>query len=115
MNLPEFIPIEYEGMSVITGIILSFAAVGVIAILKWVTDKFQEQDAKIKDVDVRVDHHDTCVDEIRKEMSDGRVQSAEIKGTIQETKTVVERIDGSITEITKTNMDVLKSLIERGS
>lgn len=99
MSIPQFIPIESDGMSVITGIVLSFGAIGATAVLKWVTNKFQEQDEKIKDVDIRVDHHDQCVDDLRVELADGRVQFAEVKGTMDKIQSVVDRIEFQMTEV----------------
>lgn len=100
MSLYEFVPVESHGMSVITLLVLviftTFAGVGITVTLKWIVEKFHEQNEMIKDVDERVDR---CVGEIKDEMSDGKVQFAEIKGTIGQTKIMIDNIDKSVSTL----------------
>jgi len=92
LTIYDIIPLESHGMSIFTAMVFVFSGIVASALIKLFKDKFREQDE-------RIDSHDDCVDEIREKMSDGRVQFAEIKGTIKETRVVVERIDKSVVKI----------------
>jgi len=97
MTIYNFIPIENEGMSVITLLVLAFAGMGSLAILRWLIQ--------------RLDDHDTSFKAVAIELSNGRVQFAELKGSIRETKMIVDRIDASLSDIARTNTKVIESYL----
>ena len=92
LSIYDIIPLESHGMSIFTAMVFVFSGIVATALIKLFRDKFSAQDE-------RIDQHGRCVDEIRDKMADGRVQFAEIKGTIKETRVVVERIDKSVVKI----------------
>ena len=102
----SIVPIEYEGMSIITALVLFFMGVGFMAVLKWIRERLAVQDEKLEE-------HDKFVDDIRSEFADNRVQCAEMKGSIKQTQMVVDRIDRSLENIAKTNTKVIESYLKR--
>ena len=106
MSIFNIVPVEYEGMSVITMIVFFFVGVGTMAILKWTRERFETQDD-------RLEEHDKFVRDIRGAFADNRVQCAEMKGSIEKTQTIVDRIDHSLSDIVKTNNQVLGSYLRR--
>lgn len=94
MSLYDIIPVENEGMSVITLIVFAFGGIGIITVMKWINIRFKEQDMKLKE-------HDDCVDELRAGLSDGRVQFARLEGTIKNTENIVYRIEQVLSDFTK--------------
>ena len=106
MSVYNIVPIEYEGMSIITVLVLFFMGVGFMAVLNWIRERFAVQDE-------RLEEHDRFVNDIRGEFADNRVQCAEMKGTIKQTQTIVNRIDRSLERITETNTKVIESYLKR--
>lgn len=107
MSIYEFVPIENEGMSVISATVFFFSGVIAILILNWTINKFKEQDNRIA-------KHDNCVDELRNDLADGRVQFEKVKGSIEQTQIVVDRIDQSLSDIARTNTKVIESYLRKG-
>jgi septal ring factor EnvC (AmiA/AmiB activator) len=106
MSIFEVIPIEEEGISVITCIIFFFAGVSSIAVLKWIISRLDKHDE-------RLDCHEKVFDEVRHDFADGRVQFTEIKGSVKQTQTIVDRIDKSLSDIAKTNTKVIESYLRK--
>ena len=113
MTIFGILPIEEEGISVLSLFIFAFAGIGAAVVLKWVTERFEKQDERFKAQDEKFTHHDQCVEEIRKELSDGRVQFAKMDGTLSQIRMIVDRIDASSSDIAKTNMKVIESYLKR--
>ena len=108
MSIYNILPIENSGMSVITAMVFFFSSIGLMAVLQWLKERFRLQDEKIEE-------HDKFVDEIKKEFSDNRVQYTELKGSIQRTQMVVDRIDSSLSDIVKTNTKVIESFLKENN
>lgn len=108
MSIYNILPIENSGMSVITAMVFFFSSIGLMAVLQWLKERFRLQDEKIEE-------HDKFVDEIKKEFSDNRVQYTELKGSIQRTQMVVDRIDSSLSDIVKTNTKVIESFLKKNN
>jgi hypothetical protein len=106
MSVYEIIPIENCGMSVITGIILFFAGVGSVIVIKWIVGRLDKHDEKLEE-------HENVFDEIRHDFADGRVQFTELKGSIKQTEIIVARIDKSLSDIAKTNTEVIRSYLKK--
>lgn len=105
MTWTDIVPLENEGMSVITAIFFLFAGAGIAVLVKYLTSRLDDQD-------IRINNHDSCVDELRGELAAGRVQFAEVKGTISQTQIVVDRIDSSLSDIAKTNARVIEVFLD---
>ena len=106
MGLIDIIPIVQHGMSIITLIILSLSFVGTIAILKWLTKRLDNHDYKLE-------MHEKLFQEVREEFAGSKVQFEQLKGSIEKTQMVVDRIDCSLSDIAKTNVEVLKSYLTK--
>ena len=106
MGFIDIIPIEYDGMSIFTLIILVLATIGSYGLLKWIVLRLDGHDEKFN-------AFDKIVKEVREDFADGRVQFSELKGSIRETQIVVERIDRSLGEIAKTNADVISLMLKK--
>lgn len=106
MSIYSIIPIEYSGMSIITVIVLFFAAVGGGIVLKWISERFEKQDEKIAE-------HDKFVEDVKNDLADNRVQFAEMNGVIQQTRMIVDRIDKSVSDIKMTNTKMLETLYKK--
>lgn len=103
---PEFLPIINEGMSVITAIVLFFAGIGSIVVLKWIIDRLNKHDE-------RLECHENVFNDVRGDFADGRVQFTEMKGSIKQTQIIVDRIDKSLSDIAKTNTKVIESYLKK--
>ena len=99
MSIYEILPIENNGMSVITVILFFGAGVFFMAILKWIIMQFDLNNIRFKEHDIKFKEHDECVQEMRNELANGRVQFAELKGSIQNTENIVSRIEKSVSEL----------------
>ena len=101
MSIYDIIPVENNGMSVIS--LMTFFFVGVIftLVFRWIVSRFAEQNERFKEHDERFKEHDDCVEELRNGLSDGRVQFAELKGLIKNTENIVSRIERAVSDMIK--------------
>ena len=93
MLLPDFMPIENDGMSVITAIVLFFLIVGGLYFIKEFSKSGREQDKNLNE-------HRGLINELK-------VDIAEMKGDVKETRSVMKRIETGISEMQKTYQAVL--------
>ena len=90
--LPNFIPIEMAGMSVITAICIFFIMAGAVIVYKMIMKKFEI--------------HDLIINRIETDLNTMKVDVAE-------TKVVVQGIKESLSSIAETNMEVMKILAKK--
>ena len=84
--LPDFIPIENDGMSVITAIVLFFLITGGVYLAREFAKSLNRHDKSITNL---------------------KVDIAEMKGDVKETRSIMTRIESGITEMQKTYQAVL--------
>jgi len=90
--VPDFLPIEMQGMSVITAICLCFLVVGEMILFKWMYDMYTK--------------HDTAIEDIKMDLNDMKVDVAE-------TKVMVKSIGKSLDNISNTNRQVIDILLKK--
>ncbi len=108
MGLYEFIPIENEGMSVVSALVLFFSGIGSWVIMKWIIEKFNYHDKVLT-------AHEKMFDEVTRELNNSKIQFTEMKGDIKQTRMIVDRIDKSLSDIAKTNTKVIESFLRKGN
>jgi len=96
---PSFTPFSDDGMSIITAMFLFFASIICGMFAKWVIDKNMNQDVLIKDHSEKI--------------QDTNLRLTRIEGNVDTTKTIVQRIDDSMTELGKTNQYLIKHILEK--
>lgn len=84
--LPDFMPIQNDGMSVITAIVLFFLISGGIYLAREFSKSLNKHDDSINDL---------------------KVDIAEMKGDVKETRSGMNRVEKSISEMQKTYQAVL--------
>ena len=90
--MPDFIPIEMEGMSVITALCLFFIVIGEIVLFKWVFHMCHE--------------HDITIEKVKADLT-------EMKVDVAETNVSVKGIEKSLVDITKSSRHVADMLMKR--
>ena len=89
MLLPDFVPIENAGMSIITALVFFFLIVCGLYFIR----EFNKHES---DQDKQLDSHVNIINEIK-------VDIAVMKGDVKETRSVMDRFDSSITDMLKAN------------
>lgn len=107
MSLYEFIPVEKEGMSVITALIFFFASLGALALINWVKDRLNTHDEILE-------KHDKTFEQVKDELIKNRIQYTKMEGTIEKTQIIVDRIDKSLSDIARTNTKVIENYLSKG-
>lgn len=90
--VPDFIPIEMEGMSVITALCLFFIVVGEIILFKQVFCMCHE--------------HDVTIENVKSDLTIMKIDVAE-------TNVSVKGIERSLAEITKSNQRVFEMMVKK--
>ena len=94
--LPDFVPIENAGMSVITAIVLFFLITGGIYFVKEFSKNGRERDK-------RLNNHSDIITEIK-------IDIADMKGDVKETRSVMDRFESSITDMLKANQSEISEM-----
>lgn len=96
MLLPDFMPIENNGMSVITAIILFFLIAGALHFVTDFRKSGREQDKSLH-------IHNESINEIK-------INIATMQGDVRETKTVMDRMESGITDMLKANQSEISEM-----
>ena len=96
MLFPDFMPIENDGMSVITGIVLFFLIIGGT----YFTNSFSKCNSR---QDKTIENHTESINEIK-------VNLATMKGDVHETKTVMDRMESGIVDMLKANQSEISEM-----
>ena len=89
MLLPDFVPIENAGMSVITALVLFFLIVCGLYFIR----EFNKHES---DQDKQLDSHVSVINEIKVDM-------AVMKGDVKETRSGMNRMESNVTDMLKAN------------
>jgi septal ring factor EnvC (AmiA/AmiB activator) len=103
---PDFTPIEYRGMSVITGLILFFAGVGITVVVSFIKKEIKDQDERFRDelkhrkesidmVTKRVDQHDDKLSQFKDDMGDMKTNIALLLQSCKRIESFMEKQYGS--------------------
>ena len=87
--LPDFMPIENDGMSVITAIVLFFLIIGAVYFVKEFSKIGRAQDN-------RLNEHSGLINEIK-------IDIADMRGDVKETRSGMNRMESNVTEMLKAN------------
>lgn len=99
---PDFTPIEYRGMSVITGLILFFAGVGFTAVIAFIKKEIKDVDEKVNEeikhlkdtMDLqnkRIDSHSEKLENAREDIGDMKTNIALLLQCTKRIEAILEK------------------------
>lgn len=88
--IPAYVPIENEGMSIISALFFAFGGAAFFMFGGWVVKRLDKHDDSIQDTNIKI---------------------TRIEGSIETTKVIVQRIDDSMSEIGKQNIYLTKYIL----